>query len=216
MGDRHWMQVTGLVTSYVYCVGGGVGFLLLLKEETDRKLRRDAATDSLTGLLNHRAFFTAARQRLDGLPLEASLSLLSIDLDHFKLVNDTYGHPAGDEVLRQVGARLAAHCDEDCVVGRVGGEEFAMLVAGEAEAAREKAERLRQSVMTVRLAEFPDHRCTASIGVATVQGRRSETIHALVRRCDRALYEAKSGGRNRVVTVAETCDLSNGPAAAAA
>ncbi|MFG1202031.1 GGDEF domain-containing protein [Xanthobacter aminoxidans] len=100
-------QSLGLLVMFGYCVGGGVGFLLLLKEDVDRRLFVAATIDSLTGILNRRAFFEAARERL-ALAAERGepVSLLLVDIDHFKRVNDTFGHPAGDEVLAAVTEHL--------------------------------------------------------------------------------------------------------------
>ncbi|MBS7539175.1 GGDEF domain-containing protein [Ancylobacter lacus] len=194
------IQMSALVVSYMYCVGGGVGFLLMLKEDDDDRLRRDAMTDSLTGLLNHRAFFDAARDRLGQTVLsEQPISMLFLDLDHFKAVNDTYGHQAGDEVLRGVTAAIAANLDANSLLGRVGGEEFAVLLSGGPAEAQTAAERLRGAVTTVRLADHPQFSCTVSIGGTVSAPHMEKDLQAIVRRCDLALYEAKRAGRDQAI-----------------
>ena len=154
-----------------------------------------ATTDPLTGLANRRSF----RDRLEaecsrsarvGVPLGLAL----VDLDHFKRVNDTYGHQAGDAVLVELARRLRGCARREDVVARVGGEEFAWLLPeADLGAAAEAAERLRR-----RIAEAPFPvvgRVTGSIGVAALEAGPDE----LVRDADRALYRAKDGGRNRCV-----------------
>ena len=200
--DPSLLQTSGLVTSYIYCVAGGLGFLLFLKEEGDRTLLREAQSDPLTGLLNRRAFFDALGQNLSRCEAGRSpLSLLSFDLDHFKSVNDTHGHQAGDEVLCQVSAAitetLAAH-GVSALPGRIGGEEFAAFVTCDASGAVEIGEAVRLAVMAARFPGVPGLACTVSTGVAEALPT-GDTLQSLVRRCDLALYEAKAQGRNQVV-----------------
>lgn len=165
-------------------------------QDLAHRLDELARVDSLTGCLNHRGF----RERLDG---EAAvverarqpLALLHLDLDHFKRINDTFGHPAGDEVLAAVGAELAGVARRSDVVARVGGEEFALLLPDTGVArAREVAERLRRAIRAI------DHPAgaTASIGVSCLP-ETARNQDELVATADRALYEAKRAGRNRVV-----------------
>ncbi|MBI4184049.1 MAG: diguanylate cyclase [Proteobacteria bacterium] len=161
-----------------------------------------ALRDPLTGLLNRRGFEArlaeeVGRCRRYGRPL----SLAMLDLDHFKKVNDTYGHPVGDEVLAAVAARLTAGMRGNDIAARYGGEEFIVLLPETtAEAALTVAERLRR-----RLAETPVATAagralpvTVSIGVAAFPGV-GEGAEALIAAADRALYAAKEAGRNRVV-----------------
>jgi len=155
-----------------------------------------AVTDGLTGLYNHRHFYEElhreiARARRHNTPL----SLLMLDIDHFKVFNDTFGHVRGDQVLRLVTGILQRSIRDTDLAARYGGEEFAVILpdTGPAEACR-VAERIRQ-----RMAEatFPGQATiTVSIGVASLVAQ--ETAPALVRRADQALYRAKQAGRNRV------------------
>lgn len=202
LNDPSILQTSGLVAAYIYCVGGGVGFLLFLKEEADRALLRQAQSDPLTGLLNRRAFFEALGQGLARCEAgRCPLSLLSFDLDHFKSVNDTYGHQAGDEVLCKVSAVVAATLTArgvSALPGRIGGEEFAAFVPCNAAGAIQIAEAVRLAVMGTRFSGVPGLTCTASIGVAEALPV-GDTLQSLLRRCDVALYEAKARGRNQVV-----------------
>jgi diguanylate cyclase (GGDEF)-like protein len=168
-------------------------------------IQRQATTDDLTGLVNRRRFLEA----LDGEIVRAEalgtpVSIVLVDLDHFKLVNDRFGHAAGDEVLRQFAARALAHLRDVDVAGRLGGEEFAVVVPEtNAAGAAAVAERLRGSLARLPLpAGAESALVTASFGVAErVQGEGGSD---LLRRADAALYQAKREGRNRVAVAAAT------------
>jgi diguanylate cyclase (GGDEF)-like protein len=151
-------------------------------------------TDDLTGLGNDRIF----RDRLNLFSREATfrpLSLILIDVDYFKSYNDTYGHPAGDEVLRAIGSILRANALETILKHRLGGDEFAVLLTEtEIEPARTIAERLRTAIQTH---PWPLRPITASFGVATTSDDASDPFN-LLSRADRALYRSKEQGRNRV------------------
>ncbi len=169
-------------------------------------LKRAAITDGLTGLYNHAHFSTVidsefARCRRYG----ARLSLILIDLDHFKVVNDTFGHQVGDVVLQQLGRTLKAAVREVDVVARYGGEEFAVITPeANLTQARELADRLRRRVLDqVHPQELHDHPITASFGVSSDEDTRVATSSDLVEMADQALYVAKRLGRNRVATVME-------------
>lgn len=154
-----------------------------------------ASTDELTGVKNRRRF----REDLELLSSQAErmkspLSLILLDIDHFKTYNDTFGHPAGDAVLRQVGRMLRTTLRSHDVVARYGGEEFVVLLpATGADEAVEVAERLRG---TIAEHAWPHRPVTASFGVAT-SGPDTPDAAALVDRADRALYRSKEAGRNR-------------------
>jgi diguanylate cyclase (GGDEF)-like protein/PAS domain S-box-containing protein len=181
-------------------------FLRVVEDITERKrlesdLRELATTDMLTGLPNRRAFIARledehARLRRFG-ALQATV--LMLDLDFFKRINDTWGHPAGDEVLRQVAAVINEQIREVDLCGRIGGEEFAVLLAGAAPlAAREFAERLRRKIAAITVNhEGNKIKVTVSIGVAAMRAADDSPDAALLR-ADRALYNAKEVGRDRV------------------
>ncbi|MCB1555008.1 MAG: diguanylate cyclase [Xanthomonadales bacterium] len=160
---------------------------------------RQAREDALTGLFNRRAFDEAmsrefARARRTG----ASLSLVLLDIDWFKRINDTYSHAAGDEALRRVAAALQRTSRDMDVVSRYGGEEFAVLCPEtHLDKAVQFAERLRQAVESIDSATFaPGLELSVSLGVAEATGLSHH--ERLVSRADAALYRAKEGGRNRV------------------
>jgi diguanylate cyclase (GGDEF)-like protein len=160
-------------------------------------LTRLARTDPLTGLINRRGFDEAlAREharRLRGGPPSA---LVLVDIDHFKHVNDTWGHPAGDETLRLLGSLLSSTFRSTDVVGRIGGEEFAVLLVDCAPA--EAAERARGLCDRVRTqARGWEHPITVSVGVAASL-ERAQTPTELMASADAALYAAKAAGRDRV------------------
>jgi len=166
------------------------------------RLRDLAVRDSLTGLFNHRhsqELLVHECERAGRYP--GPVSLLMVDIDHFKSVNDQHGHQAGDVVLREVAALLREGVRTVDVLGRYGGEEFlAILPHTDAEDARQLAERLRRSIAEhVFRGADAEIRTTVSIGVATYPSERVTSSAELIREADRALYQAKAEGRNRVV-----------------
>ena len=166
-------------------------------EAANRALNLQARTDALTGLLNRRGFetqmaFAVALARRSSRPL----SLITVDVDHFKRVNDTYGHEAGDEVLRRLARTLESRLRGSDVVARLGGEEFVALLP---DTDLNGAQSIAQALVTA-MAEQQDPvvgTITVSAGVATMRGAE-DTGAAMLRRGDAALYEAKGQGRNRV------------------
>jgi diguanylate cyclase (GGDEF)-like protein len=160
-----------------------------------RELIRYGTTDSLSGLLNRREFFhraaEAEKQAATGTPLSA----IMLDIDHFKGVNDLHGHDAGDQAIVAVASAVKLL---DVVSGRLGGEEYCLLVERDLARALAIAEDLRAAISKMRLdVNGVDVGVTASFGVA--QWERGDTIDRLLRRADMALYQAKNGGRNRVI-----------------
>ena len=151
-----------------------------------------ALTDPLTGLANRRA--------LAGATLPASYSLIELDLDHFKDVNDTFGHEAGDRVLKQLARVLNASVREQDHTYRLGGEEFLVLLPeADRETALLVAERIRLSVRQLNLeGEAPGGRLTVSLGVSTKKASQPFDFSRLMEQADRALYAAKGSGRDRV------------------
>ncbi|MEJ7735587.1 MAG: diguanylate cyclase [Polyangiaceae bacterium] len=163
--------------------------------------QRLACVDGLTGLLNRRALSGALSTEVArGQRYGHSLSLVMVDVDHFKSVNDRFGHATGDEVLRAVSAALDKARRRSDLAGRWGGEEFVVaLSCTDAPGAAIAAERLRRAVAAEVIAVAGEElRVTASFGVATLGA--GETWDSCLARADHALYAAKSGGRNRVVS----------------
>lgn len=173
---------------------------------TDRKTLQDklslqARTDGLTGLFNRRHFMAELEQEFArALRFEQDLALLMIDLDHFKQINDTHGHPVGDQVLRIVGDTMRQLMRKTDIAARIGGEEFVLLLPQiDGHKAAEAAERLRLELQKkdLPLASGVTLRWTVSIGLASLHPG-DITPTDLLRRADEALYLAKDQGRNRV------------------
>jgi diguanylate cyclase (GGDEF)-like protein len=165
-----------------------------------RRLEEMATTDGLTGCLNKRAFLEELDKKLRSAQrFDRPLSLLITDIDHFKNVNDTYGHATGDVVIRELGEILRRVKRETDIVARFGGEEFCVLCEEtEAEGGRLLAERVREEVeATVFQTELGKLRVTASLGLACFPRDAADSAE-LFEAADKALYAAKGGGRNRV------------------
>ncbi|NJD06318.1 MAG: diguanylate cyclase [Methylococcaceae bacterium] len=172
------------------------------RKELERKLAQEAHTDALTGCANRRYFLRLARQEWARVRRYGyQLSVLLLDLDHFKTLNDRYGHQVGDLALQKFVQVCQTSLREGDLIGRLGGEEFAVLLpeAGTDEAL-EAAERLRHAidVTEVTVASQPPLRFTTSIGIATRQADDTD-VEELLSRADRAMYRAKNAGRNRVL-----------------
>jgi diguanylate cyclase (GGDEF)-like protein len=195
-------HVVTMMVSTLGIMAMGFGFMALHSSKLIETLEAQAGTDALTGVLNRRGFDNASaqawkRHRRTG----AALTVLMIDIDHFKRINDTLGHAAGDEALRLLGSVIQQHIRPYDIAARLGGEEFCvLLVDAGLDAAAPSAERLRQ--VPLRLAPMagqpndPD-RMTLSIGVAQASGHDLD-LAAVMARADSALYRAKQSGRNRV------------------
>lgn len=164
-------------------------------------LRTQAETDSLTGLLNRTSVFERLNNAIINAEADSgNFCLLMLDIDHFKNVNDSYGHQAGDEIIRQVASAITKRLREKDIAGRYGGEEFIIGLVGVATECGEKvANRICKD-----LAAFPVManeqliNITASIGLTCLNSE--DDLQAMIRRADEALYSAKGAGRNRVVT----------------
>jgi len=160
-----------------------------------QQLIQYATTDSLTGLLNRRAFFDSAGDLRRGSEGRKALSAIMFDIDHFKRINDTYGHEMGDKVVAAVGGQAKL---TDGVAGRLGGEEFCVLTYGGATDAMEIAGELQRSIRALRFHhEDQAFGITCSFGVA--EWEEQDTIDTILRRADMAMYEAKKTGRDRIV-----------------
>jgi diguanylate cyclase (GGDEF)-like protein/PAS domain S-box-containing protein len=173
------------------------------RKELENELRRLANIDLLTGVATRRAFVTASQRALSiASERRQPLAAIALDIDHFKAINDRYGHLAGDMVLTAVGEELRRECRSPDVVGRLGGEEFAILLANTSlDTAAGIAERVRQRLLTavVSISEATQLTVTASLGVAAFAPR--DTYEDLIGRADAGLYRAKRAGRNCVVVV---------------
>lgn len=170
-------------------------------EESRGELRVLSRIDPLTHLLNRRAFFEEAESALrNARRYQRPISLLILDIDHFKQVNDRFGHPTGDRMLETVAGVLAREVRSTDIVARIGGEEFALLLTETTSAgAWDTAERIRLAIANLVPEHGPDLlAATVSIGMASTPDGAT-TLEELIRRGDIALYEAKHGGRNQTV-----------------
>jgi diguanylate cyclase (GGDEF)-like protein len=209
--ERWWFRV--LVSAVG--VGGMLGLSYLrirtirkqrdqLRREVDmrtRELAVLASTDSLTGVANRRHFMEAAAQevarfRKEGVPL----CMLMVDIDHFKHINDTYGHPVGDATLKAMVASLRQLIRCNDLIGRLGGDEFAVLLPGaDLPRAAQVAERIRSELTRIAIEGSPRPAAfTVSVGVASLR-ETADDLEQLLTRADEAMYQAKNAGRNRVV-----------------
>lgn len=172
--------------------------LLVRQREMERLTRQDG----LTGLFNRNTFVDLTRRELDRAQRQGSATtILLLDLDHFKRVNDTWGHPAGDAVLRHVATLASTTVRSTDLVGRLGGEEFIIMLPNTSvQAARTLAEKLRQRLEASPLQwEHLTIPVTTSIGLAGTTAQERRDFDSLYSQADKALYQAKQLGRNRVV-----------------
>ncbi len=171
-------------------------------EEANQQLRRLSITDGLTGLYNHRHSHELLREEYERCKRNGgSMAVIMLDLDRFKELNDSHGHPTGDLILSQTAKILQESAREIDMIGRYGGEEFIAILPGASEdAALQFAERARATVEGFVFRDNGDEiRMTVSAGVASSRGDELAHPDELLRMADRALYEAKDTGRNRVV-----------------
>ncbi|MDH5184916.1 MAG: diguanylate cyclase [Gammaproteobacteria bacterium] len=171
----------------------------LLDEHT--QLKHQAHYDALTGLFNHERILLHLNMALSDLPNDHALCVVMADLDHFKRVNDNYGHLMGDAVLRGISSRLRATMRGFDYIGRYGGEEFLIILQNtDLEEGEEIAERLRSQVE-----QSPFHHNNTSIPITVSLGlthyHPGDTVENMIQRADEALYQAKAAGRNRVTII---------------
>lgn len=188
-------EVTALEDSYSQ-------ILLVLK-----KFEGACDIDDLTGLLRRKAFFRKWEALLEECRrLEENCGVILIDIDHFKRVNDTHGHPTGDEVLRRVSSLLKQYESPNCIVSRLGGEEFAVAIRGKdaeilgvAEMIRRNTEKLHGPVLKPdgEISSQVEWKCTLSAGTASAR-KLGYDASRLLKAADEALYVAKKKGRNQV------------------
>jgi len=198
---------TGWVAVYaieivLYVVGAAFIMLVLAKDRTVRHYKLAAATDPLTELLNRRGFFEAVGDIMaNRREIREPVSVLAFDLDHFKRINDRFGHSAGDATLRLFATVVRNTLRADDAIGRLGGEEFVALLPSTLADAAAAAKRVRKAFATASAAPGKHAAATVSIGVAC--GSAYAEIDTLIARADTALYRAKTNGRDRVETAEE-------------
>ena len=187
-------QLSGATTGLLFAIT----ILVAIGIDVMETLRQSSATDPLSGLLNRRGFEARSHALLAGGLGEREACVIVLDIDHFKRVNDEYGHAVGDAVICAMGSMLEDIAGKNSCVGRLGGEEFAVLVSGkDLVYARDMAERMRQAFAETRWpAPMQAARLTASFGATDLAAH--ETLALASMRADRLLYLAKHGGRNRL------------------
>ncbi len=204
--ERAWLSteaVQGFVylSGYLWMIVNSFGFLLLCKEKDDAKLAQLATLDSLTGLINRRAFFDQTeRARQLAQRQHQPVALMMLDIDYFKRINDRYGHAAGDTALCLFSTTAMTTLRDHDIMGRLGGEEFGLVLPGTSmEGALQAAERLRAAVEAAPFT-VGEQQVTLTVSIGVVMLEAAEHINAGLARADHALYTAKSAGRNRVET----------------
>lgn len=194
----------GILMSWVGIIFAGGAFSLYRFRRITSRLAREKAqyqelsrVDQLTGLMNRHGLMRYCQEELVSRPDDQPLSVMFIDIDHFKPINDNYGHGVGDLILQRVARCIADHCRETDKAARWGGEEFLVLMPGSnTKVALIVAERLRGSVEQLVHPELPSVTVTVSIGVG--ESGPDETLEQTLEHADGAMYRAKEAGRNRV------------------
>ena len=192
-----WMAVFTL-EMLLYVVGTAFIVLILTKERVEHIHKTAAVTDALTGLLNRRGFLEQAKALiLRQSAQRRRVTVLMFDLDHFKSINDRHGHAIGDEALRVFAATIKANMRASDIIGRLGGEEFAVLLPSALTEAAAVAERVRAG-FEIAGVEISGHRLGATVSIGAAEARMPGCdIETLLARADAALYRAKANGRNR-------------------
>ena len=211
--DEHVRLMTAFADQVVIAIKNARLYNSLQEElqhgkEMEEELRRLATTDDLTGCFNRRYFMELAHNEYQrSIRYHHPLSIIMLDIDHFKRINDTYGHPAGDKVLIQIVQLCQKNIRSHDLLARYGGEEFILLLPETcAKDAQALAERLR-----MELEKQPIHKegnivihTTVSMGIATLSPQRSIPLEKLLAYADEALYHSKENGRNQV-TFSDSC-----------
>lgn len=207
-----WQRTTLLISGATGILCVGLLWLtwllareLRLRQRAERELAQLAATDDLTGVANRRMLDQTLRHEWFRAQRSAQpLSVMMIDADHFKAFNDRHGHQAGDQALKTLAQVIGENVRRPAdLVARYGGEEFSVILAEtDSQGAQQIAEKIRQAVEQLPLVDGAERAMTVSIGIATWTTTSEMTLEQLLFAADKALYQAKDGGRNRVVVAA--------------
>ncbi|WP_198158793.1 GGDEF domain-containing protein [Robertmurraya korlensis] len=194
-----YFQTLSFIGLYLVMLIGNTGFILILKEQADEELIRLASYDDLTGALNRRVFFSEAEKCISAcLKDEKPISLLLFDIDHFKKINDKYGHDVGDHVLRELSSKIHEYLGKGNYFSRFGGDEFAILLPETDEQQSMKVAReIGKRIEKESLIEW-NFSYTLSMGILTTVPTIDTELEMMYIACDKALYEAKRNGRNGV------------------
>jgi diguanylate cyclase (GGDEF)-like protein len=205
------LTLTLIFAGLVPLLLSSAALLWLVRRRVLPELIAEAHTDELSGVYNRRAFREKATERLDrALPQRQEMVLALLDIDHFKAINDGFGHAAGDEVIRYVSEFLLTALRRTDLVGRLGGDEFSLLLAIDRSRAHALLERTRQALEAapLRIAHDQVVHIRLSVGLASTSGIASWQLQPLLEAADAALYVAKDRGRNQVVDLE---DMSRDP-----
>ena len=198
------VQTLTFMSTFAVVLVASMGFVFMARDRADEDNRRLAAVDSLTGVANRRAVIAALdRDVARSIRTHEPMALMMVDIDHFKNVNDRYGHPVGDKVLCSVAEVLRERVRSQDLVGRYGGEEFMVLLPDTtAKGGYLLAQQLCEAVQALRL-EHEGQPIPVTVSIGVYGGRLQPGDHwdMLISAADRALYEAKDRGRNRVEVV---------------
>ena len=192
----YWLVVS--ISDALICAMTAVGVLAIIASDVMDEIKTDALIDTLSGLFNRRGFEPRALKALAKRTTDKPPAMILADLDHFKSINDRFGHSAGDLIIQRFSEVLKAKAPRDAIMARLGGEEFAiMLPSSAARAAQQLAEEMRAVFKQIALDTVAgEANPTASFGVAIA--RDAEDLQSLMERADRALYGAKGSGRDCV------------------
>ncbi len=199
-----FLQTLTFMSTFVVVIVSSMGFVFMARDRADESNRLMAAMDPLTGVANRRSLIAALdRDVARAVRMRESIALMMVDIDHFKNVNDQYGHPMGDRVLCSVVHILRQRVRAQDLVGRYGGEEFMVVLpetdlVGAEQLARELCKAVEESFCAVDGVAGPGISVTVSIGVFGGRLDSGDSWDMLIAAADRALYQAKSNGRNRV------------------
>ncbi len=193
----------------LYVVGTAFIVVVMAKEHSALVLKTAAMTDHLTGLFNRRGFFEAAQKLIETQRRQGqSVTIMMFDLDHFKSINDRFGHEVGDEALQAFAATASTNMRLHDIFGRLGGEEFAAILPGGAETALMVGERVRVAFETSG-AEIAGHAMNATVSIGITESLADVAhLQTMLSRADRALYAAKAKGRNRICTDKDARDAA--------
>jgi diguanylate cyclase (GGDEF)-like protein len=203
MTGSGWFPLFALLT-LLYVVGTAFIVVVMAKEHSALIHKTAAMTDHLTGMFNRRGFFEAADKLVETQrKLGESVTVMMFDLDHFKSINDRFGHEIGDEALKAFAATASTSMRLHDIVGRLGGEEFAAILPGGSETAAMVGERVR-AAFELRGVEIAGRAMNATVSIGIAESLADvANVANLLARADRALYAAKASGRNRVCTERE-------------
>lgn len=197
-----WMVIFA-IELVLYAVGTVFIILMMVSERTVRAHKAAASIDPLTGLLNRRGFGEATSRMIEReAKAGRSVSVLIFDIDHFKSINDRFGHPAGDEVLKLFATVITSNLRISDLVGRIGGEEFAAMLPCAVEESLVAADRVREAFQNCGI-EVDDAPIATTVSIGVAGGPANTELDVLLASADTALYRAKRTGRNRVEAATE-------------